>query len=255
MTKYAQNRTDLTVISELRSKLEDLSNQLTAIDPDVARQVDEDYKVAEHHSFSLEELEALRYIGNALEQQVQEVISSAGKPQGTVEDIEVFGNRYKYQRDTDSWLFFQERISCSLIPIREGGVQLFRAKLCIRTGGPTSLELEDSRSPGHKTPEHAVMEMVEGLQSLIDIIDPPTHNRHLAMVTEAHKLCTFLANTEDELLEVEHLIDPLDQLADKYAKRFLTDKSEEECRKSVVNLVAEQARHLLQRMYKEIEGK
>lgn len=254
MTKYAQNRTDLAVISALRYKLENLSRELRQIDPDEDRQVDEDYKVAEHHSFSLAELEDLMYLGNALEQQVQEVISSAGKPQGTVEDIEVFGNRYKYQRDTDSWLFFQERISCSLIPIRDGGVQHFRAKLRIRTDGPASLELEDSRSPGHTTPEHAVMEMVEGLQSLIDIIEPPTRNRHLAMVTEAHKLCSFLANTEDDLLEVEHLIDPLDQLADKYSEKFLPNLPRDDYHKAILNLAAEQARHVCTRMHKAIES-
>lgn len=78
--KFASNRTDLTVISELRRKLEDLSSQLEMIDPDVARMVDEDYKVAEHHSLSMAKIAHLQKLAQLLERQVQNVLSGVGKP-------------------------------------------------------------------------------------------------------------------------------------------------------------------------------
>jgi hypothetical protein len=244
MTKYAQNRTDLAVISELRSKLAHWLCELEVIDPDLGLQVDEDYKVAEHHSLTLVDLEHLQKLANLLEGQVDRVLSCVGKPR-TEEDFILFGNTYKWKGN--GWEYATEHHVCRVARKLEG----FYATL-YRKHGLLLVGIAATPDSVHRaTAEAAVYDVCDGLINLCDMLVPKS--RPLTVVTEAHKLCTFLANTEDELLEVEHLIDPLDQLAEKYAKKFLTDKSEEECRKAVVGLAAEQARHLLQRMHKALE--
>ncbi len=244
--KYAQNRTDLTVISELRSKLENLSRELEQIDPDVARQVDEDYKVAEHHSFPLADLEHLQKLAKLLEQQVKNVLSGVNKTR-TVEDLVLFSNTYKWKGDC--WEYATEHHVCRMFQKPEG----FHAKLYGRNGLLLVGIAATPESVHRATAESAICDVRDDLISLCEML--MSSNRPLATITEAHKLCTFLANTEDELLEVEHLIDPLDQLADKYSEKFLPNTPREEYHKKIVNLAAEQARHLLQRMHKEIEGK
>lgn len=42
--KYAQNRTELSVICYIRSRLSGIASNLESIDPEDARCVDEDYK-------------------------------------------------------------------------------------------------------------------------------------------------------------------------------------------------------------------
>lgn len=69
--KYAQNRTDLSIITDVRSKLSNISSELESIDPEYARCVDEDYKVAKHHSFKMVELRKLSQLAEALQMQVE----------------------------------------------------------------------------------------------------------------------------------------------------------------------------------------
>ena len=77
--------------------------------------------------------------------------------------------------------------------------------------------------------------------------------KHLEIVVEAHKCCQFLAASENEHqpIEVERLIDAADQLADRYAQKYLSHLSKDEFHKEIEALVAEQARKVMDHIVKQ----
>lgn len=159
--KYAQNRTDLSIITNVRSKLSNIASELEPIDPEYARCVDEDYKVAEHHSFELADLKKLWDLAEACQAQAQVVLSGWGR-----------------------------------LPF----------------------------------------------------------NAHLELVVAARKCCHSLASsTCAHSPEIERLIDPLDQLADKYAERHLGNLTKEELARAEEALLANQAKGILDELVKGLE--
>lgn len=85
-------------------------------------------------------------------------------------------------------------------------------------------------------------------QTIKELPEWGQHLTHLVVVTEARKCCHFLASTAQvgQPLEVEGLIDSADQLADRYAQKFLSHLSKEELHKAEEETVAEQARKVMQ---------
>lgn len=159
--KYAQNRTDLSIITDVRSKLGYMASDLLSIDPEYARCVDEDYKVAEQHSFEMAELQKLWELAEACQAQAQVVLAGCGR-----------------------------------LPF----------------------------------------------------------NAHLELVVAARKCCHSLASsTAAHSPKVERLIDPLDQLADKYAERHLGNLTKQELARAEEALLANQAKEILDALVKGLE--
>lgn len=158
--KYAQNRTDLSIITDVRSKLRAISSELELIDPECARCVDEDYKVAQHHSFEMTALQKLFELAEACQAQAQVVFAGRGR-----------------------------------LPF----------------------------------------------------------NAHLELVVAARKCCHGLASSGLNDPNTERLIDPLDQLADKYAERHLGNLTKEELACAEEALLANQAKGILGELVKGLE--
>lgn len=107
--------------------------------------------------------------------------------------------------------------------------------------GSVNDDFDQGRRDGLAEAERAVR------QAIKELPEWGQHLSHLEVVTEARKCCHFLADTgnEHQPIEVERLIDAADQLADRYADKFLSHLSKEERHKAEEETVAAQARKVM----------
>lgn len=104
-------------------------------------------------------------------------------------------------------------------------------------------DFDQGRRDGLAEAERKVRQVIEELPEEGEF----TARKHLEVFAEARKCCIFLAETGDEHqpLAVERLIDAADQLADRYAQKFLSHLSKEELHKAEEETVAAQARKVM----------
>jgi len=79
---YANTRADLERVAEVRATLRELRSRLFRLVPSEYSRVDEDYKIAEFHSFELEEIDLLEALTERLEACIERLLAGEGKARG-----------------------------------------------------------------------------------------------------------------------------------------------------------------------------
>ncbi|MGP1680886.1 MAG: hypothetical protein ACTS8S_00975 [Giesbergeria sp.] len=117
MSSFAQNRTDLTIIDDVRSKLINVAENLRVIGSEGSHTVDEDYKVATWHSLSIEAMDRLLELAGECEAQSIRVLSGMHVKQTKADEVLSFDEVLKAQKSFDKHLetYVEARKCCELL--------------------------------------------------------------------------------------------------------------------------------------------